>query len=154
MEDGSTDTIEQRVKRAAADAYFFDKLFTPYAHSRREKLYPSRSGYAQFVHYTSAEAALKIINGSDFGFATRPAWATIGKSNMGSTHLEMPYLARTITQNFQRPWTCAREAWLTGTLEEAWETLTPYPDDLMVAWPVSTRVNTPKNNDARLIEPA
>jgi hypothetical protein len=32
--------------------------------------------------------------------------------------------------------------------------LTPYPDDLMVAWPVSTRVNTPRNNDAKLIEPA
>jgi putative SOS response-associated peptidase YedK len=47
-----------------------------------------------------------------------------------------------------------RAAWLTGTPEEAWETLTPYPDDLMVAWPVSTRVNTPKNNDAKLIEPA
>jgi putative SOS response-associated peptidase YedK len=46
-----------------------------------------------------------------------------------------------------------REAWLIGTLEEAWETLTPYPDDLMVAWPVGTRVNTPKNNDAKLIEP-
>ena len=47
-----------------------------------------------------------------------------------------------------------REAWLNGTPEEAWETLTPYPDDLMVAWPVSTRVNAPKNNDAKLIEPA
>jgi putative SOS response-associated peptidase YedK len=46
-----------------------------------------------------------------------------------------------------------RDAWLTGTAEEAWETLTPYPDDLMVAWPVSTRVNAPKNNDATLIEP-
>ena len=47
-----------------------------------------------------------------------------------------------------------REAWLTGTPEEAWETLAPYPDDLMVAWPVSTRINTPKNNDAQLIEPS
>lgn len=46
-----------------------------------------------------------------------------------------------------------REAWLTGTPEEAWEALTPYPDDLMVAWPVSTRVNTPKNNDASLVQP-
>jgi hypothetical protein len=26
--------------------------------------------------------------------------------------------------------------------------LTPYADDLMVAWPVSRRINTPKNNDA------
>jgi putative SOS response-associated peptidase YedK len=46
-----------------------------------------------------------------------------------------------------------RDAWLTGTREEAWETLAPYPDDLMVAWPVSTRVNKPLNNDSRLIEP-
>jgi len=46
-----------------------------------------------------------------------------------------------------------REAWLSGSPEEAWETLTPYPDDLMVAWPVSTRVNSPKNNDASLIQP-
>jgi len=46
-----------------------------------------------------------------------------------------------------------RQAWLSGTAEEAWETLTPYPDDLMLAWPVSTRVKAPKNNDARLIEP-
>ncbi len=47
-----------------------------------------------------------------------------------------------------------RDAWINGTPEQAWETLTPYPDDLMVAWPVSTRVNAPKNNDANLIEAA
>jgi len=47
-----------------------------------------------------------------------------------------------------------REAWLTGSPDEAWATLKPYPEDHMVAWPVSTRVNTPKNNDAKLIEPA
>jgi putative SOS response-associated peptidase YedK len=46
-----------------------------------------------------------------------------------------------------------REAWLTGTPDEAWATLKPYPDDHMVAWPVSTRVNSPKNNEAKLIEP-
>jgi putative SOS response-associated peptidase YedK len=46
-----------------------------------------------------------------------------------------------------------REVWLSGSPEEAWEALAPYPDDLMVAWPVSTRVNSPKNNDPTLIEP-
>jgi putative SOS response-associated peptidase YedK len=46
-----------------------------------------------------------------------------------------------------------REAWLTGAPEEAWETLVPYPDDLMVAWPISTRVNKPQNNDPSLMEP-
>jgi putative SOS response-associated peptidase YedK len=44
-----------------------------------------------------------------------------------------------------------REAWLTGSADEAWATLRPYPHDHMLAWPVSTRVNAPKNNDAGLI---
>jgi putative SOS response-associated peptidase YedK len=47
-----------------------------------------------------------------------------------------------------------QKTWLTGSPEQAWKTLTPYPDDHMVAWPVSKRVNTPKNNDAALIQPA
>lgn len=46
-----------------------------------------------------------------------------------------------------------REAWLIGTADDPWETLVPYPDDLTVAWPVSTRVNIPKNIDASLIQP-
>ena len=46
-----------------------------------------------------------------------------------------------------------REAWLTGTPEEAWSALRPYPDEHMVAWPVSARVNKPANNDPALIEP-
>jgi putative SOS response-associated peptidase YedK len=47
-----------------------------------------------------------------------------------------------------------REAWLSGSQEEAWSTLRPYPDEHMVAWPVGTRVNSPKNNDADLAAPA
>jgi putative SOS response-associated peptidase YedK len=43
-------------------------------------------------------------------------------------------------------------AWLAGSPEEARAALKPYPSDSMVAWPVSTRVNSPKNNDAKLIE--
>jgi putative SOS response-associated peptidase YedK len=31
--------------------------------------------------------------------------------------------------------------------------LKPYPDEHMVAWPVSTRVNKPANDEAALIEP-
>lgn len=46
-----------------------------------------------------------------------------------------------------------REAWLAGSPQEAWSALKPYPDELMVAWPVSTRVNKPANDDAQLIEP-
>src|SRR5271165_1998763 len=46
-----------------------------------------------------------------------------------------------------------REVWLTGTTDEAFKAIKQYPEAQMVATPVSTRVNTPKNNDAALIEP-
>jgi putative SOS response-associated peptidase YedK len=46
-----------------------------------------------------------------------------------------------------------RDVWLTGSLEDAFAVIKQYPDTHMVATPVSTRVNTPKNNDAKLIEP-
>jgi putative SOS response-associated peptidase YedK len=45
------------------------------------------------------------------------------------------------------------QAWLTGNLEEAKTVLQPYPAGLMVAHPVSKRVNTPRNNAPDLIEP-
>ncbi len=45
-----------------------------------------------------------------------------------------------------------RHAWLTGTIDEARAVLKAYSAELMVAWPVSTRVNAPRNNDAKLIE--
>lgn len=47
----------------------------------------------------------------------------------------------------------SREGWLTGPPDSAWAALAPYPDEHMVAWPVSTRVNKPANNDAALIAP-
>jgi putative SOS response-associated peptidase YedK len=43
-------------------------------------------------------------------------------------------------------------AWLAGSPEEARAALKPYPADSMVAWPVSRRVNTPRNNHVSLIE--
>ncbi len=48
----------------------------------------------------------------------------------------------------------ARDAWLAGSPQEAWAALQPYPDEHMVVWPVSTRVNKPANNDSKLITPA
>ena len=45
------------------------------------------------------------------------------------------------------------EAWLSGTLDQARVTLRQYPDDLMVAWPVSQRVNSPANDDESLTLP-
>ncbi len=44
------------------------------------------------------------------------------------------------------------EAWLAGSPEQARATLKPYPDNLMHAQKVSTRVNSPKNDDAALLD--
>ena len=46
-----------------------------------------------------------------------------------------------------------RDVWLKGTPDEAFTVLKQYPDAHLVATPVSTRVNAPKNNDPTLIEP-
>jgi putative SOS response-associated peptidase YedK len=45
------------------------------------------------------------------------------------------------------------DAWLGGSAADARAALQPYPADLMVAYPVSTRVNSPKNNDSALLAP-
>jgi putative SOS response-associated peptidase YedK len=46
-----------------------------------------------------------------------------------------------------------RELWLGGEGEAAAAALRPYADDLLTAYPVSSRVNSPRNNDEKLIEP-
>ncbi len=46
-----------------------------------------------------------------------------------------------------------RERWLTGSAVEAKMALKKYPQESMIAYPVSTRVNSPQNDDAALIEP-
>jgi len=43
--------------------------------------------------------------------------------------------------------------WLGGTAEQGRALLLPYPDELLSAWPISRRVNSPKSNDEKLIEP-
>jgi putative SOS response-associated peptidase YedK len=49
------------------------------------------------------------------------------------------------------PETYAR--WLDPANESPFELLAPYPAENMIAYPVSTRVNSPKNDDSGLIEP-
>jgi putative SOS response-associated peptidase YedK len=43
------------------------------------------------------------------------------------------------------------QPWLSGGAGE--EVLTPFPSDLMSAWPISLRVNSPANNDLEILEP-
>jgi putative SOS response-associated peptidase YedK len=44
------------------------------------------------------------------------------------------------------------ETWLSGPPEAGRAMLKPYPDELYAFYPVSKRVNSPKNNDPALIE--
>ena len=46
-----------------------------------------------------------------------------------------------------------REAWLSGSPEAAAAALKPYPAERMVAYEVSPRVNSARNNDEKLLEP-
>jgi putative SOS response-associated peptidase YedK len=45
------------------------------------------------------------------------------------------------------------EAWLEGTADDARAALKQYPSNRMQAYEVSTKVNSPKNDEAELIEP-
>jgi putative SOS response-associated peptidase YedK len=45
-----------------------------------------------------------------------------------------------------------RDVWLSGEPDDAFRVIKQYPDTHMVATPVSARVGSPKNNDAKLIE--
>lgn len=63
--------------------------------------------------------------------------------NAGSHPYRMPAIVRAED----------RDAWLAGTAEEARAVLTPYPSALMVAYEVSPRVNSVKNDSPDLIEP-
>lgn len=63
--------------------------------------------------------------------------------NAGSNPHRMPAIVRAED----------RDAWLSGTPGEARAVLRPYSSDLMVAYEVSTRVNSVKNNSPDLIQP-
>jgi putative SOS response-associated peptidase YedK len=63
--------------------------------------------------------------------------------NTGNNPHRMPAILRLEDQ----------QAWLNGTVEDARAVLRQYSAEHMVAYEVSTRVNSPKNNDALLIVP-
>lgn len=78
-----------------------------------------------------------------FAIITVPANSLMATIHNGTDESRMPVILRRAEY----------DRWLTGTVEEAHALLKQYPADAMLAWPVSTRVNAPKNNDVTLIEP-
>jgi putative SOS response-associated peptidase YedK len=107
-----------------------------------------------FIHLADRET---------FGFAA--LWdrsiATDGSAVESVVHITMPgnELLREIHNAGGNPYRMPailreedHEAWLSGSIDNAREALAPYPSELMVAYQVSTRVNSPKNNDERLLQ--
>ena len=73
-----------------------------------------------------------------FAIITTPA-----NREMSALHDRMPLVLE------QPDW----RLWLGDDAGDAAELLRPAPDGTLRAWPVSPRVNSPRNNDASLIEP-
>jgi putative SOS response-associated peptidase YedK len=46
-----------------------------------------------------------------------------------------------------------RQSWLSGTVDSAGTALAAYPDERLLAYAVSARINSPHNNDEALLEP-
>jgi putative SOS response-associated peptidase YedK len=104
---------------------------------------------------------LRTVDQEIFGFAalwdrSRRADGTVIDSFALITMPANALLARIHNGRQRMPAILRREmrtAWLSGSAEDAWAALLPYPEERMEAWTVSTRVNKPANNDPELIAP-
>ncbi len=79
-----------------------------------------------------------------------------GSQVLRGGRISMPTIHNTGNNPFRMPAILAeadRDVWLHGTPEEARAVLKPYPAEMMVHYEVTTRVNSPRNNDEELIEP-
>lgn len=66
-------------------------LFTPYAASKAQNLYPTKDSRAKFVHYTSAEAALGIITTKRLWMRNTTCMADFREVNHGFDILQRLY---------------------------------------------------------------
>jgi putative SOS response-associated peptidase YedK len=74
--------------------------------------------------------------GITFAILTTPA-----NELVGTIHDRMPAILAPV----------AYDRWL-GTEPDPRDLLQPFPSDRMVIWPISTRVNSPSNDDEHLLE--
>jgi putative SOS response-associated peptidase YedK len=117
-------------------------------------VYPDGRKQPFYVHLADREV---------FGFAGlwERSFKADGAAIFSCTIVMLPanrLMAEVHNEKKRMPAVLAREhhdLWLKGSPADAVAALTPYPDDLMVAYPVSARVNSLKApNDESLIQPA
>jgi putative SOS response-associated peptidase YedK len=107
---------------------------------------------------------IQVSDQDVFGFAGLwdRSYAADGTSIESCVHITMPAnpMMRDLHNTGKNPHRMPairrkedHEEWLGGTLAEARAVLQQYPTDLMHAYAVSTRVDSPKNNAPELLEP-
>ncbi|MGH9576263.1 MAG: SOS response-associated peptidase [Terriglobales bacterium] len=128
------------------------------AFKRRRCLIPA-DGFYEWKRSASGKQPWRLTMADKEPFAMAGIWEEWGKEGgkletcaiitiganelMAPIHDRMPVIIA--------PETYAR--WLDPANESPFELLAPYPAENMIAYPVSTRVNSPKNDDPALIEP-
>ena len=128
------------------------------AFKRRRCLIPA-DGFYEWKRSASGKQPWRLTMADKEPFAMAGIWEEWGKEGekletcaiitIGANELMAPIHER-------MPVIIAHETyarWLDPANESPFELLAPYPAQNMIAYPVSTRVNSPKNDDPVLIEP-
>ena len=133
----------------------------PWKHSQR-CIIPA-NGFYEWHHNEDGSKQPYFIQVKDqplFGFAGLWDQSTTaqGEAIESCTIITLPaspFMARIHNDKAREPAILATtdiEVWLSGSTQEASKVLKAYPDEQIEAWPVSKRVNAPKNNDTGLID--
>jgi putative SOS response-associated peptidase YedK len=158
---GKFSTINARVETVASAAAFRG------AWKRGQRCIQPASGFYEWhldAHGRKTPYLITLADQELFGFAGLWDWSVRedGVVIESCAHITMPAneLMTDIHNGGSHPHRMPailhrehHETWLKGTPAEARAVLAPYPADLMLARPVSRRVNSVRNNGPELIEP-
>jgi putative SOS response-associated peptidase YedK len=160
-EPGSFSTINARIETVESAASYRGPW------KRGQRCIQPASGFYEWrvdAHGRKAPYLITVADQELFGFAglwERSVRAD-GTAVESCAHITMPAneLMRDIHNGGNRPYRMPailrredHETWLHGTAAEARSVLEPYSADLMLAYEVSPRVNSVRNNFPELIEP-
>jgi putative SOS response-associated peptidase YedK len=122
---------------------------------------PASGFYEWHVNHDGSKQPflIQLADREDFGFAGLwdRSFKSDGSTIESCTMITMdatPLMAEIHNAKQRMPAILAaqdHEAWLSGNQLHARAALRQYPDDLLVAYKVSSRVNSPKNNDEQLV---
>ncbi|WP_251330230.1 SOS response-associated peptidase [Haloplanus pelagicus] len=169
-DEASTDLINARAETLPEKPSFAD------AFERRRCLVPA-DGFYEWVNHSSGKQPYRVAFEDDRPFAMAGIWSRwkppsrqtglgeFGHGDVSEDPEPMESFAVVTTEpndlvaDLHHRMAVVLEpdeesTWLHGSIEEARALLDPYPDDELIAYPVSSQVNDPRNDSAALIERA